>query len=149
MIAGRFQEAAYEAEIRGLIAKCSRRVVLHAGYIPDDELQVYLLASDVVAAPYLEILSSGTAMLALSFGRPMVAPRRGFLKDVITRDCGLLYDPTDPKGLESALRATLTARFDEATIIRVARAHDWNKSALVTLDCLVADQAWRPGQTSA
>jgi beta-1,4-mannosyltransferase len=143
VIAGRFQEPAYETEIRGLMAHCNRRVIVHSGYIPDDELQVYLLASDVVAAPYLEILISGTAMLALSFGRPFVAPRRGFLKDVITAGCGILYDPLDPRGLPDALLAALATSFDEATIKNAALAHDWNQSAQGMLDSLMADQARR------
>jgi beta-1,4-mannosyltransferase len=141
VIAGRFQEPTYETEIRGLIAACNRRVTVRSEYVPDDELQVYLLASDVVAAPYLEVLISGTAMLALTFGRPFVAPKRGFLKDVITEGCGILYDPSDPRGLPDALRAAMATRFEETAIKKAALAHDWKQSAQGMLDSLMADQA--------
>ena len=46
-------------------------------YIPDAELQVWLRAADVVVLPFRDILTSGSAILALSFGRAVVAPALG------------------------------------------------------------------------
>jgi glycosyltransferase involved in cell wall biosynthesis len=129
VIAGRFQNPAYEAAIRAAIARSPQRIILHSGFVPDEQLQIYLRGGDAVVAPYLEVLTSGTAMLALSFGRPVIAPSRGFLKDAIVEGCGILYDPADPDGLEQAMLAATGCRFDEETIRRRALAHDWRRSA--------------------
>lgn len=116
VIAGRFQDPAYEQLIRELAAR-DPRVQLHARYLPDDELQVFLNACDVVVAPYREILTSGSAILAASFGRPIVSLDKGFLRDVVTPATGLLFPPDEPGALERALLAVRDRRFDPATIV--------------------------------
>ena len=108
-----------------------------AQYIPDEELQHVMSAADVVVLPYLRILSSGAAMLALSFGRPVIAPRQGLLNDMIVSSVGLLYDPVDPQGLTATMADVRTRRFEEEEILRYARQYDWGRSAqtlLLTLD---------------
>lgn len=136
VIAGKFQNPDYEAEIRAQAAASRARIVLRPGFVPDDEIQLYLKSCDVVALPYLEILTSGGAMLALSFGRPVVAPALGFLKDTITAECGVLYDRADRQGLPNALLAAMRTDFDEARIVAAAMTHDWAKSAETIRDAL-------------
>ena len=65
------------------------------GFVPDDELQVYLRAADVVATPFLEILTSGSVLLAMSFERAVIAPRRGCVAETVGDDGGILYDADD------------------------------------------------------
>ena len=43
---------------------------------------MYLPATDLVVLPYRDILNSGSAVLALSFDRPVLVPRRGSLGDL-------------------------------------------------------------------
>ncbi len=141
VIAGKFQEPAYEATIRTQIDASRARIVFRPGFVPDDEMQLYLKACDTVALPYLEILTSGGAMLALSFGRPVVAPALGFLRDTITAECGVLYDRADLLGLANALRAAMRTPFDEARIVAAAMTHDWTKSAETVRDALAHPEA--------
>jgi glycosyltransferase involved in cell wall biosynthesis len=136
VIAGKFQDPAYEAAIRTAIDQSPKRILLHAGFIPDEKMQVYLGAANVVVAPYLEVLTSGTAMLALSFGRPVIAPRIGFLKDVVVDGCGVLYDPTAPDGLINAMVAVQTKSFNEESILTIAKTHSWEASARAFLEGL-------------
>jgi len=46
-------------------------------YVPSEEVQLFFRAADLVVEPYREILNSGTALLALSFDRPVLIPDRG------------------------------------------------------------------------
>ncbi|WP_164471736.1 glycosyltransferase [Halosimplex salinum] len=73
-------------------------------FVPNDEVQLYMNAADIVALPYRDILTSGSALLAASFGRPVVAPTMGCVPAVVRGHDGLLYDPDGPDGLEDALR---------------------------------------------
>jgi glycosyltransferase involved in cell wall biosynthesis len=136
VIAGSFSDPAYEARIRALIAGTQGHILLHAKRIPDEDVQIFLKACDAVVAPYLRILTSGTAILALSFGRPFVGPAFGFIREVIGDGCGCLYEPSTPRGLETAMRKALRMEFDEHQIIRHARNFDWAESSRVSLDAL-------------
>ena len=138
LIAGRFTDPNYESTIRKAIEQSPGRVILHAGYVADEKMQVYLNACDVVVTPYAEILTSGTAMLALSFGRPVIAPARGFLKDTIVEGCGVLYDPRRPDDLARAMQEAMNEKFDSSQILSEAAKHDWKISARRFLDGLTS-----------
>jgi beta-1,4-mannosyltransferase len=90
------------------------RVLLHKRFIPNEELQVYFNAVDVVVLPFERILTSGSAILAMGFARPVVAPAKGCLSDLITADVGILYDPASPTGLLEALMQCVEKRSDLA-----------------------------------
>src|SRR5579862_4192192 len=93
VIAGAFQDPAYQAAIQAAAERSSARILLRPGFVSQADMQIYMRACDVVVAPYAEVLTSGTAILALSFGRPVVAPAVGYLRTVIVEGCGVLYDP--------------------------------------------------------
>jgi glycosyltransferase involved in cell wall biosynthesis len=88
-------------------ARTDTRIKVFDKFIPDSELQIYLNACDIVVLPFARILSSGSVMLALSFGRPVIAPAIGCLPETISPDSGLLYSPDDSASLEAALRQSL------------------------------------------
>lgn len=80
------------------------RILLYERFIPNEELQVYFNAADVLVLPFERILTSGSAILAMGFARPVVAPAMGCLPELITPDTGILYDAAAPAGLLDALR---------------------------------------------
>lgn len=92
VIAGACDEALGEAIAAQ--AAADSRVRLHLDFVADAAVQVYLAAADWVVLPYRRILNSGSALLALSFGRPVVVPQRGALPELITDgEQGLCYGP--------------------------------------------------------
>lgn len=58
------------------------RVKLSLRFVPNHEMQTYLNAADLVALPYGDILNSGSALLALSFGTPVLVPALGAMEDL-------------------------------------------------------------------
>lgn len=129
LIAGDFVDSRYHEEIKAKIDTSPGRVFLHAGFIPDDQIGVFLNACDAVVAPYRDILTSGTAMLAMSFGRPLIAPALGFLRDAVRSDSGILYDPAEPDALYDSMTKAMVTRFDPDAIQSAAAGHDWGRSA--------------------
>jgi glycosyltransferase involved in cell wall biosynthesis len=99
-----------------LVEQCERdtRVRHEFGYVPGDELQVYLNAADAVVLPFSEVLTSGSVALALSFGRPVIAPELGCIPETVGECDRLLYDPAAPDGLRDALDRALTMDLDAA-----------------------------------
>ncbi|WP_163698109.1 glycosyltransferase family 4 protein [Adonisia turfae] len=79
------------------------------GFIPDNQLQIYMNAANVVVFPYREFLTSGAVILAMSFGKTCIAPRRGHIGEVLDDLGAFLYDPDSPDGLRQALHASMQA----------------------------------------
>lgn len=137
LVAGEFQDPAYERTIRAAINRSPSRIILHSGFVRHEDIQIYLRACNVVVTPYREILTSGSAILALSFGRPVIAPAIGCLKELIVEGCGFLYDsPQQPAGLRDAMQASMEAIFDERHIMAEASKLDWRKSAKIFVNNL-------------
>jgi beta-1,4-mannosyltransferase len=135
-IVGHFQEAEYHARVKAQIERRPQGIRLEDRFVPNDELQYYLAACNVVVLAYADILTSGAAMLAISFGRPVIAPRLGHLQDVINPECGILYDPSDAGGLARAMQQAQTRNFDDAAIRQHARRFSWRDAAMRTISAL-------------
>lgn len=104
LIAGRpWPPEEYVKKIRHLVGS-DDRILLRTIEVPDTEVQIYLKASDVVVFPFKQVLTSGSTLLAMSFGRPVIVPKIGCLPELVDAGAGIVYDPTDPVGLLSALR---------------------------------------------
>lgn len=81
LIAGKpgLPELALEIET---IASEDQRVKLFLNLIPEDDMQLYLQTANLVVLPYEDILNSGGALLALSFDRPVLVPRKGSMREL-------------------------------------------------------------------
>lgn len=122
-----------ESRKQRLLEHCSQdeRILADLRFIPDDDVQVFMNAADVVVLPYLETLTSAAALLAFSFGKAVIAPRLPYINEVLAGDGGLLYDPEDKDGLlrcmEMASSADL-ASMGRRNLLR-AREFDWYRLA--------------------
>ena len=108
---------------------------MRLGFVPDDELQVHLRASDVVALPYREIFTSGSVLLAMSFGRAVIAPRRGCIAEAVESTARSSTTSTIHQVWPSALEQAKTADLDAmgAQARARAEAYDWAPIADQTL----------------
>jgi glycosyltransferase involved in cell wall biosynthesis len=73
-------------------------------FIPDRDVRGLFEAADVTVFPYETILTSGSAVLAMSLGCPVIAPKMGTVRDILAHQSELLYNPTQT---ESGLLARL------------------------------------------
>ena len=103
------------------LAQADKRIVLELDRLPEDELTRVLRAADAVVLPFRDILTSGSAILALSHGRPVIAPAMGCLPGTLPADATFLYDPDTEDALADAIRAAKAA--DLAAM--GARARAW------------------------
>lgn len=102
IIAGRPSSDA-DPELLRSLADEDPRVKLVLEFVPDREVQLYLNAADAIVLSYRDVLTSGSAVLAMSFGRAVIAPAVGCVPDLLGDSGGILYDPEDPGGLQKAL----------------------------------------------
>lgn len=114
------------------------RIVYHPEYIADDRLGCYLRASDCAVLPYKEITTSGSLVLAMSFGLPVLAPNAWCFADLVDDSGGVLYPLDSDHGLLSGLQETMSRR--DAFTSMGQRNFDY-----VRQDCpprQVADRTW-------
>jgi glycosyltransferase involved in cell wall biosynthesis len=121
LVVGDLRDQGVAAAIDQVVA-ADARILCEFTYVPAARLLAYLAAADVVVLPFQEILSSSSALMALSCGRPVVAPALGCLPEWITPECGLLYDPSARDGLEQALLAIPTQDIQAMQRAALARA---------------------------
>lgn len=88
-------------------ASADDRVRTVLEYVPDEDVQTYMNAADAVVFPFRDIFTSGSVLLAMSFGKAVVAPASGCLPDVVGEEGGILYDPDDPDALTVGIREAL------------------------------------------
>lgn len=96
-------------------------------FVSDDNVQLYMNASDICVLPYKHITTSGAAALALSYGRPIIAPAITCFPELITSEMGILYDPSDQNALALALLQASAQSWSESKIIDYAHQFDWYK----------------------
>ena len=70
-------------------------------FVPSEELQLYLNAADVVVFPYSDIFTSGSAILAMSFCKPIIVPDLDTLRETLDTEGTIFYD--SDKDLTGAL----------------------------------------------
>ncbi|MFT5366591.1 MAG: beta-1,4-mannosyltransferase [Candidatus Latescibacterota bacterium] len=96
-------DVSYAETIEALAQKDKRIKVFTSPFFPEADFQIYINACDVAVFPFSEVLTSGSAVTALSFGRPVVMPRLGCLPELIDEQMGVLYDVKANDGLGNAL----------------------------------------------
>jgi beta-1,4-mannosyltransferase len=108
VIAGKPMGQAIADEVE-LLCSEDRRIQTRLAFIPDGEIQAHMNAADVVTLPYRDVLNSGGVLLAMSFGKAVIAPRLGCIPEVLDDLGALLYEPDSENGLLHALRQALEA----------------------------------------
>ncbi|HXJ80470.1 MAG TPA: glycosyltransferase family 4 protein [Candidatus Methylomirabilis sp.] len=81
-------------------------VIARIRFIPDEEIEVYFKAADVLALPYTRIFQSGVLFLGFRFGLPAIAADVGSLaEDIIEGRTGFLCRPGDPVAMAKVIEA--------------------------------------------
>ena len=141
----------YNKEIGGNIKKkCKdKNIKTIFKFIPDDKIQVYMNASDVLVLPYKDILTSGAVILAMSFGKPVIAPAIGCILDILDDKGSFLYNPSSGKGLIEAMQLALNTGVEKLKSMgehnfELAKQHRWDDIAKGTYgvyqECLAKER---------
>ena len=78
-------------------------------YLPEDDLSLYMQATDVYIAPYIgrDQVSSGTITFALTHGKAVVSTPTVFVEEVLSNSRGLLCDFGDEYSIAKCVRRVL------------------------------------------
>ena len=127
------------------------QVQLSIGFVPDDRLEAYFKAADLLVLPYRFISQSAVLLMAYSFGLPVVATDVGcFSEDVIEGRTGFVCKPDDPVDLADAIERYFASDLYQSLDKRRQEIRDyaneqysWEKVSELTLNAykgLLQDQ---------
>ena len=86
----------------------SEYILLHAKFIPQEDVEHYYCASDLVVLPYKKIYQSGVLMMALSYERPVLVSDLPPLKEIISdNENGFLFKTENVSDLSAKLNSIL------------------------------------------
>ncbi|WP_016953297.1 glycosyltransferase [Anabaena sp. PCC 7108] len=105
LIAGKPLDQAYGQKLKQKAAKI-QGVFLHDQFVEDSKIHLFFSAADVVVLPFKSILTSGSLILAMSYNKPIIAPRSKSIMETLDGADWLLYDPEDEQGLLQALKVS-------------------------------------------
>jgi glycosyltransferase involved in cell wall biosynthesis len=120
----------YETLIKQLGLKDN--VILHIGYVPQNIVDNYYYASDAVILPYKRIYQSGVLLMAMSYGKPVIASDLPGMSEIITdKKNGLLFRSEDSNSLAQCMNKIIQ---DPAFAVKYGRngreyvreKHDWS-----------------------
>lgn len=132
-----FSKYAEIIQRHGLAPHCS----LHIRYIPDAEVAYFYRCADLVVLPYLRIYQSGAALLAMSYGSPvLVSDIAGMLEAISDDHTGFVFRSGDPMHLAQRIAEIfgLPGRCSEVAQagLRAVTVHnDWNRLGAQSLAC--------------
>ncbi len=121
----------------GLAPHCT----LHIRYIPDHEVPFFYRCADLVVLPHLRIYQSGVALLAMSYGSPvLVSDIAGMLEAVEDERTGFVFRCRDPSHLAQRVGEIFSTpgRRQEiglAGLRMVSVRNDWTRLGEQSLDC--------------
>ena len=135
LIVGRPKNNQFKKEILNRIKNNSNIQPL-LDFIAQDQIQVYINASDLMIFSYKKILNPGGLYLAMSFGKSVIAPRLGCIPELVNEKGAFLYNAKKPDGLLNALEAAIKnkeklTKMGENNFI-AADDLEWKRNALET-----------------
>jgi len=118
VVAGRSKVRAVTDELWQRAAR-DANIVVHAGHVADEDVQLYFRAADVFVVPR-RVFSSGSAVLALDFDLPIIGWPVNHLAEIATGGATIPIVQEGIDGLADAMRRALEC--DLATARRAASA---------------------------
>ncbi|NKB72747.1 MAG: glycosyltransferase [Candidatus Latescibacteria bacterium] len=107
----------YGEKIKTMVAEDAYIKAFTSSFFETHEFQLYMNASDIAVLPFVDVLTSGSAILALSFAKPVILPNIGCMPELIDETMGSLFHPQEKDGLINALKEVR-----ERNIIELSRA---------------------------
>ena len=125
------------------LAETSPKIILDARNVPSDEVSVYFGAADAAVIAHRDFFTSGSAILALSMGCPVVGPNAHHLTDLAGEERLFVAEPTVAGLADGLTRAREAApTINRETIRTWAGAHgSWQSLAAAASEVFKAAPA--------
>lgn len=101
-------------------------IKFRTGFIEDSMVKVYFSAADYTVLPFKKILTSGSAVLSLTFQCPVIAPNEGLLPEILTDGMGYLFSDFDEMSKIMLQRSLANEHVKKANLLSFNRDLAWD-----------------------
>lgn len=137
LIAGKCDDKNLDKILSNYRNKFKDNIKIYSNFIKDNEVQYYFNCADIIVYPFKEITTSGSVLLGLSFGKPIICPRIGALND-LPNDIGYFYNNNDKDELFEAMLKAVQNKENLELLggngLNYAKALSWSKIANETIE---------------
>ena len=132
-LAGPCFDETYEASLRSEASKI-KNVRIDCGFIADQDVTKMISGADFVVLPFEKVQTSGSTILALSFGKPVIAPRIGEIPETLGEASDLIFEPGSDCALSEAIQKGLRADIDDLAKKSISACNrlDWAVAGKIT-----------------
>lgn len=113
-----------------------KTIIWHDGKVSESDLQKFFNAADIAVLPFKRVTTSGSALLALSFGKAIIIPALGDMANIPSA-VAYKYDPAQKNGLEQAMISAMSDRNENekrgVSARKYAESLSWTKIADATI----------------
>ena len=114
LVAGEFYND--KEQYRSALDRLGERVVLHEGFVKDEDVKFYFSVADALVLPYRTATQSGVTQIAYNFSVPMVVTNVGGLPEIVPDGkVGFVCEPTT-----ESIADALSRLYDEGMLDRFA-----------------------------
>jgi len=131
MIVGEFWESSERYRSLASQLGVDEKVRFHDRYVPNEEVEVYFRACDVVVAPYVSTTGSGIAQLAYGLEKGIIATNVGAFGEIVENGVtGFLVNPSDSASLANGILKFYRENSEEEfarNVKKVSGQFSWDK----------------------
>lgn len=117
--------------------KFKQSSLIRVEYIPDEDVQIFMNASDVGVLPYREITTSAALLLFMSFKKPIIVSDLEPIKELL-QDAGIYYKHGDSKDLQNIILKTKRGGYNleeiSQKVFEISQKYQWDNIAEKTIE---------------
>ncbi len=137
IIAGACGDAALAKRLKEFSNKFGQSSLVRTEYIPDEDIQILMNASDVGILPYREITTSGALLLYMSFKKPVIVADLEPIEELL-QDSGIYYKHGDSEDLAKVILGAKRGSYNlvklAQEVFEISQKYQWNDIADKTVE---------------
>lgn len=114
-------------KLQKLLLSKNKSVLTMPGYLPDNEIQYYMNAADVVFLPRFDVLNSGVHILAFTFNKLVVGPKSGSVGEILDSSQNPTFEVGNVNDAVSKIEKSFEVPAEQVQNYSFAKAHmNWS-----------------------
>ncbi|MFC2000520.1 glycosyltransferase [Chloroflexota bacterium] len=137
IVAGACNDDSLKKKLKEFSNKYDQSSLVKIEYIPDEDIQILMNASDVGVLPYREITTSGALFLFMAFKKPVIVPTLEPIAELL-QDSGLYYKHGDSEDLAKVILEAKSSSYDlerfSQVVFEISQKYQWDDIADKTIE---------------
>ncbi len=137
IIAGRCEDTILAKRLKEFSNKFEQNSLVRTEFIPDEDVQILMNASDVGILPYLEITTSGALLLFMAFGKPVIVADLEPIEELL-QDSGIYYKHGDSQDLARVILEAKNGSYNleklSQEVSQISQRYQWDDIADKTVE---------------